>query len=507
MGIQGLCAVNYFENVSAVKDKLAKGVVWLASAKVIINLLALGSTLLLARLLTPEDFGLFALANTMLTIITAVTELSLASALIHHDNPTDIHFNTAWTLNLTRAIAIGVLFCIAAPIASWIYHEPRLLNVMLFLGFSLMLVGFNNPKTVMLTRNLVFWQEFALTVSQKLAGFLVGITIALIYKSYWALVGGMIASQLVGILVSYIIFPFKPKFSVTYAKELWSFSIWLTLGRIVNTLNWRLDYLLIGGYLGARPLGYYTVGDNLAGLPTRETIGPLETALFPGLKQIAHDNERLKPAYTSAQSLISAIALPIGTGCALIAYPLVLLGMGEKWLPAVEVIQVLSIIFALQTLSSAVHPLAMAKGQTKLLFHRDLLSFSIRVPIIILGMYLGGLLGIVYARAFSGVIAIFINMHFVRRLIGLKIIEQISNNFRSLASVAVMSIGVLFMEYYLGRDGTPLFLFMKILVFIVTGAVLYISVHLMLWLIAKKPNGPESEVIRMTSKLILKIKK
>jgi len=514
------------------KAQLAKGVAWLGAAKVIVNLLALCSTIVLARLLAPDDFGVVALATTMLSIVNSVTELSLASSLIHHKDPTDTHFHTAWTLNLLRAIIISLFFCAAAPMAATLYSEPRLIDIMLALGASVMLGGFNNPKTVILTRNLVFWQEFVATVSQKLAGFVVGISIAFLYKSYWALVGGMIASQLVGIVVSYIVIPFMPRFSIAHAKELWAFSIWLTLGKIVNTLNWRLDPLLIGSYLGSRTLGYYTVGDNLAGMPTRETIAPLETTLFPAFKKIAHDNDRLKVAYRSAQSLISAIALPVGVGCALIAHPLVLLTMGSKWLPAVDVIQVLSCVFALITLSSPVQPLAMAKGETRLLFHRDLLSFAIRVPIIVVGMILGGLHGIIYARSVTGVIGIFINMHLVRRLIGTGIIKQISANIRSLIGVIVMSFGVLTIEYIAGGEGTPQFLkhllgklgsplsleyFLaydektllaaKIGLFVITGAVLYVTVHLTLWLIAKKPVGPENEIIRMALKIVAKAKK
>jgi len=360
---------------------------------------------------------------------------------------------------------------------------------------------------VLMTRDLIFWQEFALTVSQKLVGFIVGVTIALIYKSYWALVGGMIASQLVGVVISYIIIPFKPKFAFSHAKELWSFSVWLTLGQIVNTLNWKLDQLLIASYLGVKQLGYYSVGDNLAAMPTRETIGPLQTTLFPGFKQIVHDNERLKQAYKSAQSLITAIALPIGVGCALIAHSLVLLAMGAKWLPVVQVIQVLSCVFALQTLSSPVQPLAMAKGETKLLFKRDMFSFAIRVPIIIAGLFLGGLVGIIYARSITGVIAIFINMHLVRRLIGTKIIEQIADNARSLVSIVVMAVGVLYLEHLIGRDGGHLELLLKIGAFIISGALLYLLSHFLLWTIAGKPIGPENEVVRMVSKLTAKVKR
>ncbi|MDI1309667.1 MAG: lipopolysaccharide biosynthesis protein [Methylotenera sp.] len=489
------------------KDKLAKGVAWLGAAKVIVNLLALGSTLILARLLTPEDFGLFSLALTMLTIISALTELSMANALIHHKSPTDIHFNTAWTLNLSRALIIGIIFSISAPIMAQIYHEPRLTSIMLFLAVSIVMSGLNNPKMVLLTRDLVFWQEFALTVSQKFAGFIVGVAIALIYKSYWALVGGMIASQFVGIVISYIIIPFKPKFSFAHSKELWSFSIWLTFGQIVNTLNWKLDHLLIGSYLGVKSLGFYSVGDNLAGLPTRETIGPLQTTLFPGFKKISDDNERLKAAYKSAQSLITAIVLPIGVGFALIAHPMVLLVMGEKWLPIVQVIQVLSCVFALQTLSSPVQPLAMSKGETKLLFKRDLFSFGMRVPIIVAGMFMGGLLGIIYARAITGVIAIFINMHLVRRLIGTAISSQIAANGRSLISILLMAICVLYLESILGQGGAQLDLLFKIVALIIFGALIYLSTHFILWIIAGRPQGPENEILKIVFKLIEKIRR
>lgn len=489
------------------RDKLAKGVAWLGAAKVIINLLALFSTLILARLLTPEDFGLFSLALTLFTIISSLTDLSMANALIHHKNPTDEHFNTAWTLNFTRSAIVALLFCIAAPITASIYHEPKLTSVMVLLAVSILLAGLNNPKIVLMTRDLIFWQEFALTVSQKLVGFIVGVTIALIYKSYWALVGGMVTSQFVGVVISYIIIPFKPKLSFAHSKELWSFSAWLSLGQIFNTLNWKMDHLLIGSYLGVKPLGYYSVGDNLAAMPTRETIGPLQTTLFPGFRQIVHDNERLKLAYKSAQSLITAIALPIGVGCALIAHSLVLLAMGVKWMPVVQVIQVLSCVFALQTLSSPVQPLAMAKGETKLLFKRDMFSFTIRVPIIVTGLFLGGLVGIIYARSITGVIAIIINMHLVKRLIGTKVFEQIADNARSLLSIVVMTVGVLYLQYLIGCDGSSLGLLLKIGAFIFLGALLYLISHFILWKTAGKPIGPETEVLRIVSKLTAKIKR
>jgi O-antigen/teichoic acid export membrane protein len=484
-----------------VKNDLAKGAMWLTGARVIANILAFFSTLLLARLLVPADFGLVALATTILALISAITDLSLANALIHHPDPKEDHFHNVWTLNFLRDSAVGLLLAGVSPWVAAAYDEPRLVEVMVVLGIGVALKGLSNPKPILLTRKLIFWQEFVSIVAQKFAGLIASATIAIIYQTYWALVAGAIASQIVGTIISYCIMPYRPRFKINHARELWSFSIWLTLGQIVNTFSLKFDQLLIGGYLGRSTLGYYTVGDNLAVLPTREATSPLAQTLFPGLRKLVDDPVRLRHGYKLAQSFITALALPIGIGFALIAHPVVLVAMGEKWLPAVQVIQVLACIFALETIGTAVQPLAMAKGQTKMLFHRDVWILLVRVPIIVAGMYLGGLIGIVYARAIAGIIGIAINMRLVDRLITLSWLEQLKANARSLASVALMSCAVIGLEMLMGRDGERLELILKSATFIVAGAVVYVISHIGLWIAAGRPAGPESEVMKMVAKL------
>lgn len=487
------------------KDELEKGIAWLAASKIIVNILALFSTVLLARYLSPDDFGIASLAFTILTIIGALTELTLGSALIHHKNPTDDHFHTVWTLNSSRGIIVALILALTAPLVASIYQEPRLINIMLALACSVAISGFNNPKTILFLRNLVFWQDFLINVAQKVTSFITGALIAIIYQSYWALVAGMIASQIVGIIVSYVVIPFKPKLMFRHTKELLFFSVWLMLSQLINTLNSRLDFLLIGGVLGRPVLGYYTVGDNLASMPTRELIAPLQFTLFPGFSKIKDDIHRLRQAYKSAQGLISALALPIGFGFALIAHPFVLLLMGSKWLPSVIVIQILSCMFAIQTLGSSIYPLAMAQGKTKLLFRRDLFNLIIRVPMILIGMSYWGLLGIVYARALSGLIAMYRNMRFVRDMIEISVVVQLGYSIRSAVSVIVMILGVLSTQYLIGQDGTSIVLFLKMILFIITGAVFYISMHIMLWWMLGRPDGPEEEVLRIMKKINKKI--
>lgn len=481
------------------KEKLANGALLLGAAKALTVLLGLLSTFLLARLLTPEDFGLVAVATVLLSFIAPVTELSLSSALIQQRALSEDHFHTSWTLGMLRGALVALVFFGAAPLVADYYHDDRLIGVMIAIGASMLISGFANPKLALFARDLNFWPSFAVAVGQKLAGVLVGVTAAYIYRSYWALLLGTLATQVATVAISYLSVRYRPRFSLVKAKELLSFSIWLTLGTIISTINWRLDQLFVALFQGPKILGLYVMGDNLASMPTREVVGPIEQTLFPGLAAVADDTERLRRTYQRAQGLITAIVLPVGLVFALHAKALVSLVLGAQWLGAVIIVQVLAAIFALQTLGSMAQPLSMAKGQTKLMFYRDLVGFFIRVPIISYGAFAGGLIGIVYARAVTGVIGIFINFFVVQKLLQLTIVAQIANSWRSLASAVFMAATSI---YWLSRLD-----FFDAVASLFIGCILallsYILCHLALWVLAGRPQGAESDIWDIMSKKLM----
>lgn len=483
------------------KAQLARGVLWLSAAKVAVTVLALCSTFILARLLTPEDFGLVALALTMLEVLAAITELSLASSLIHHERPTEDHFHTAWTMNLIRGGLVGAGFALASPWVADLYHDERLIPVMCWMGLSVFINGGANPKVIVLTRQLVFWQEFVVLVTQKLAGVVASIVVALVFRSHWALVVGLLCTQVAGVVSSYVVVPYRPRFSLIHVRDLLSFSVWLSLGQIVNTLNWRLDHLIIGARMGARALGLYTVGDKLAALATRETIGPIEQALFPGLRAVVHEPERLKRGYLRAQAVIAAAAMPVGMLFALQAEVVVRLVLGEKWLDAVIVVQMLAAVFALQTVASPVRPLAMALGATRLLFMRDLAMFAVRVPIIAAAAWYGGLLMVLQARAITGLATIVLNMTVVRQLAGLSLTAQLRSTERSLVSAVVAGAVVWAAQTPSGAGWSWLHLAGELAAVSTLGVAVYGAMHLVLWSLASRPPGPETELLSLLDKL------
>jgi len=240
-------------------------------------------------------------------------------------------------------------------------------------------------------------------------------------------------------------------------------------------------------------------------LPTREATLPLTQTLFPAFARLTDDPDRLRRAYQRAQGLVTAIALPLGIGMALVADPLVLVTMGEKWVPATIVIKALATVFAIQTIGTLVQPLGMALGVTRLLFIRDTQFFFLRLPLISAGIYYDGLQGAIYARIITGIVAVFINLFLVKKLIALPIIVQLRANLRSMTAVAIMSAGVWSLQRVWSPGGTTGELLSYLAGLVGVGAVCYIAGTVVFWILAGKPNGPEEEILTLWRKVSSKL--
>jgi lipopolysaccharide exporter len=487
---------------SGLTGAVARGTIWIGLARIGVNLMGFAGLIVLARLLTPDDFGVVAIATSLFVIISAATNLSAAQALVQHHAPENAHFNTAFTLNLMRGLIVFALLAALAYPAGWVFDEPRLVVLMPIFGASALVTGLQNPRMIIFLRNLDFRQQFQVQVAEKLVTVLASVVAAVLTQSYWSLVVGIIAGQLCTLALSYVLLPCWPRLSLSRFREIVSFSIWLTLSQVLNMINWRFDQLLIGRNIGREALGHYAVGDNLASLPTREVTAPLFATLFPGFARIHQEPERLRRAYQRAQAFIVALTLPAGIGVALLADPLVRLFLGNPWLPSIIVIQGLAAIFALQMIGALADPLAMAKGQTRVLFVRDMQNFAIRIPLILAGLHFGGFAGVVYARVLSGTMGIGLNIDIVRRIAGISWRSQLAGPLRSLISAAAMTAAVLAIGGLVDPGQDSISLAAEIALKAAVGAAVYVACHILLWLVAGRPDGPERELLNVSRTIL-----
>ena len=336
-----------------------------------------------------------------------------------------------------------------------------------------------------------FSQQIFTDLVNKVVGLVVSVVIALMYHSYWALVIGTLASQAAGVIMSYVLIPYLPRISFAHWRSLFSFSGWMALSSGVNALNWRADQLALGAMLGTGPLGQYTVGDKLASLPVNELTAPIANVLFPAFARIQDDPERLRHAFLRSQALLVAAALPVGVGFALVAEPFISLVLGPAWDSAALVAQVLSSIFAAHAFSMPVNPLAMGLGRTRAMFQRDLAFAIIRYPLIFAGLFLNGLVGLLFARCISGTIGILMDVFLARRLIGVTVRAQLLSCWRTIVATLVMT-GCVWGAGLMIADRSEA---LQLVIMILIGGISYFGAGLALWLASGRPAGPEREAL------------
>ena len=480
------------------KGRLAKGTAYIAGAKFLGLSMGLISTIVLARYLLPSDFGLVAIATALVMIFARVSELSLSQALIQIDNPKPHHFDTAWTLSLIRSFLLGGIVAAVAFPVSQIYGDARLINILLVLAFSSLIGGVSNPKMIIFLRNLDFKQAAYVSLVEKFSGFITGITIAIVFRSYWALVAGVVISQLTRTLLTYVMIRYRPRWSLKGLSDLFGFSVWMSLGSWVQALGQRSDTLILGYFLSISQLGQLTLSKRIVYMASHELISPLLQILFPAFSRVNKDPVRLRTVYLKAIATITSLAFPIAAGLAVVAEPLINLALGEKWMPVVPIMQILCVIAVINAMQF-VQPVAMAVGNTKSLFGRDVRVLLIRLPLMFLGIFVGHKIGIgyLYGALFGSVFAAIINalwnMQLLSQISSIKFLDQIGGIIRPLIATLIMITGVLLFQNFESYQGWNWLL--QTLSSVSVGISAYCISLTAIWYLTGRPEGLETLII------------
>ena len=477
-----------------------RGAAWMGAGRAVVNLCGFASTIVLARLLTPDDFGLVAIAMAAAAVVSSVSEMSLTQALVKLDDPTDEDYHSAWTLNLIRSLAVAaMLLGLAWPMAA-AYSETRLVPVFVAVALTAAARALENPRIVVFRRALHFRPDFEFDVVEKVVSLVVAVGLALAFRSYWALILGSLLATLARVALTYIRMPYLPRLRLSRWRALMSFSIWLTLAEIVKTINQRAVPLIAGAFLPTVAVGQYSVGERVASMPVRESVGALQATLFPAFSRMTDDLGRMRSAYVRAQAMTSLAALPFGFGLAAVAEPVVQIFLGAKWLSAVPVLQAVAIASSVQAVQNAL-PLAMATGNTQAMLHRNVRAFLIQMPLLIAGLAfgrnseLGGLGGLALALVASAVANTLINLFLVRSLIASPLREQIALAARPLVASIVMAGAVLLLEPHIVTSGMGMAALGSLAVLVMAGAIVFAASLSALQALFGGPASAERELI------------
>jgi len=482
---------------AGVGRKMAKGAAWTVFMRLSIRMIGLISTVILARLLVPEDFGLVFIATAIVGLLDVLSEFGFEVFLIQAKNPSREHYDSAWTLSVIRGVTIGALLFLLAPQAAAFFEDARLEQILRYLALGSVLLGFQNIGIVEFRKELRFHQDFAFMVSVKLIGFVVTICLALILRSYWALVLGMIAAHAANTLLSYLMHPYRPRLSVSRIGEIFHFSKWLLANSVLTFVNSRSDRFIIGKLVGATAVGLYAVAHEISNLATSELVAPIRRAILPGYAKMARDPATLREGFLDVLDLTLLLSMPIAAGIGVTADLIVKLLLGPKWLPAIPLIQVLTLYGLIRIAAANSGPVYIALGRPHLTTAVMAISVTVTVPAIIIGAFYWGAMGAAWGAVFGAIILMLANFRLALRVLALRLSTLMQRLWRPMFSTAIMAGVVLVLRLGLEEPRSLLASAAHLLTAVGAGAIVYLFSSFAVWRLAGAPETGEMKVLRL----------
>lgn len=396
---------------ASLRTRTWKGGAWLLIAQGLSRGSDFAKRVILARLLSPNDFGLMGIALMVLNWLDYFTDTGIRPALIQKQGEIDRYFDTAWTAQLVRGAVLSGAVWLVAPLAAAFFDAPEATSLIRSLAIVLLLRGLTNPAVVHFRKNLDFQRQAIWDLSGALPALAVGIAIAVIYRSVWALALSVIAAEATRVFVSHRMVRYRPRFILNREqwKELLSFGKWVFILNAINFLALNLDSMTVGKILGTTSLGLYQMAYQCAFFVALQFGQIVSGVVFPALSTFDNSVGRTR-AFLETLSFVASVALFASFALSLLAEPVVIFLFGAKWADAAPTVAILVWGAAAANISRVVSALFYASGAP----NRSALVAIVKVTVLATTLWLMadliGLSGVAYSVTIAEVLALVLNL-------------------------------------------------------------------------------------------------
>lgn len=461
--------------MTSLRRQAARGVLWTGTGSVVTTTLQLVQWAILARLLAPADFGLMSMAMIVIGVADAFTDLGISSAIIHRRDATRRQLSSLYWLNIILGVAVFLLVAGLSPLIAMFFNEPEVARLLTLAAFVFLIAPLGQQFRVLLEKELQFKRLARIDMIGAAGGAGIAITSALLGYGVYSLIWGALAGHVIraGWYGAIGLRTWRPqlRFRVGDLDGYLSFGLFQTGERIVNSFAAYVDYLIIGRFLGAEALGFYTLAYQLVVVPLSKLNPVLTRVAFPLFSLRQDDDAALRRGYTEMTRLLAFVLCPAIIGLAITAPLLIPVLVGEAWTPSIVLLQILSMLGLIKALGNPSGSILLAKGRPDIGFIWNVIIAVVNTAVFLVAVDLG-LQAVAWAYMILTLIYFVIFHSFVlNAVIGLRLGEYLA----SISRPALMSVvmGLVVGAGYLAITPLAFNNVAKLVCLVVTGVLTY----------------------------------
>lgn len=466
----------------SLRKDVATGVRWTGISAAVVLVTVTISRIILANLLSPEDFGLFGMILPVVVFLQTFADMGISFAIIYRQDVTSQQLSSLYWSNLLLGLLGFIIMLTVAPLVAGFYSEPRLNTLLVWMAFVFLITPFGQQYQMLLQKALRFKRLAIIEITSSLAGSVVGIGAALADKGTLSLVLGLLVTAFIKacMLVIWGWAEWRPLLHFRYydVKSFLGFGLFQIGERTLNYFSANIDYIIIGRVLGAEILGIYTIAYQLVVLPFRRLNPILTKVAFPVFSKRQNDDEALRRGYGEMLKLIGFIIFPIVIGIAVTAQLSVPVMMGSKWDDAIPLIQILAVLGMVKALGNPSGSLLLAKGRADLGFYINVFALVVNTAAFLWAVNYG-IQFLAFVEVIASLFVTFMLYQIIQHVIGFShrnVIVAINQ-----PAIFSMLMGSLVLLVYQSLQSSGLTNIQLLIILVICGIGLY-TVMVILWM-------------------------
>ncbi|HNE06234.1 MAG TPA: lipopolysaccharide biosynthesis protein, partial [Anaerolineales bacterium] len=444
---------------------VGRGVMWSYLSFVLGKVMVFVSTVILARLLTPADFGLVGLASVLAGYLGTLHTFGVGEAFIQKKFGSEESANATFVLSVASGILLFLLSIIITPLVVIFFREPQIQSIFPVLAFTYVLTGLTTIHDALLVKELKFQQRLLPTFVQYMSKGIASIVLALMGFGAWAIVWGVLIGTLAKSITLIFVSPWRPSraWDSKIAREIFGFGKFMVLQNIFGALEDNIDYMIVGRRLGVTDLGLYTLGYRAPEMAIISLPGVISNVAYPAYAKLQDDFGELQRSVRKTVQIISWLAIPAGLGLAMISSSFILTFYTKKWESTIPVMQLLSLYAMVYTLSYNFGDAYKAMGRPDILNN---ISIS-TILFTIFALWVGaryGIIGVAWAHLIRVLVLLGIQIVIVKRVLSIPYGDILKSIFNPLVCSIIMVSVMAFVSKEFQTLSTPLLLVLQLFV-------------------------------------------